>query len=245
MTNKQQPEAPSVEEAKAQLYAAQQRYVEAWERNDPDDIGGAAEEMLFARDALIRAVERRRQRWQVDGSTSDGYHTFDELYAYRRAYNAALFNEWAAQGKYGVHKSWKHSDGEPCFGGGWFIVVAQLPTGMISNHYKAEHWDLFRCEVRELSDEYDGHTPQIALQRLLDFVEAESPLTSGADASAEIERLKQEAENHKHHRMQNLKDALAWKARAERAESENARLQDILFRHGIELVPVAPPQEMK
>ena len=79
---------------------------------------------------------------------SDGYHTFDELYEFRKVYNAALFNEWAtiqpsyftsAYGekpitfqydasfdgniaKYHVHKSWKHHDGELCFGGGWFIV---------------------------------------------------------------------------------------------------------------------------
>lgn len=25
---------------------------------------------------------------------SDGYHTFDELYEFRKMYNAALFNEW-------------------------------------------------------------------------------------------------------------------------------------------------------
>lgn len=108
---------------------------------------------------------------EITGSTSDGYHTFDELYAYRMAYNAALFNQWAALGLYEVHKSWKHSDGEPCFGGGWFIVVAQLPTGQISNHYKTDHWKLFRCEVRETGALYDGHTPQIALQRLLDFTQ--------------------------------------------------------------------------
>lgn len=112
----------------------------------------------------------------ITGSTSDGYHTFDELYDYRRAYNAALFNAWSFLGYHGVHKSWRHSDGELAFGGGWFIVVAQLPTGQISNHYKAEYWDLFQIEERETPDTYDGHTPQIALDRLLQFV-------SGADSS--------------------------------------------------------------
>ena len=29
------------------------------------------------------------------GKISDGYHTFDELYEFRKVYNAALFNEWA------------------------------------------------------------------------------------------------------------------------------------------------------
>lgn len=114
------------------------------------------------------------------GNISDGYHTFKELYEFRKAYNAALFNEWAsytttAKGygqatfnvpKYNVHKSYKHHDGELCFGGGWFIVVATLPTGQISNHYKNEDWDLFKIPERELADEWDGHTPQDVLERL-------------------------------------------------------------------------------
>ena len=54
------------------------------------------------------------------GEVSDGYHTFNELYEYRLLYNAAFFNELAKQNLYDVHKSKKHSDGEDCFGGGWF-----------------------------------------------------------------------------------------------------------------------------
>ena len=88
---------------------------------------------LITADRKRVALEARK----VTGDTSDGYHTFNELYDYRRVYNAALFNEWASQGKYDVHKSWKHSDGKDCFGGGWFIVVAELPTGQASNHYEA------------------------------------------------------------------------------------------------------------
>jgi hypothetical protein len=42
-----------------------------------------------------------------------------------------------------LEKSLKHSDGELCFSEGWFIVVAELPTGQISNHYKVEDMDLF------------------------------------------------------------------------------------------------------
>ena len=34
---------------------------------------------------------------------SDGYHTFSELYEFRKMYNALLFNEWYKQGKYQVH----------------------------------------------------------------------------------------------------------------------------------------------
>lgn len=101
----------------------------------------------------------------VDGSTSDGHHTFDELYEYRMLYNAHAAHGWLAEGL-PVVKSWKHSDGEPCFGGGWFIVTATLPSGQVSNHYRAEHWDLFKVPEVELPPEYDGHTPQDAAARL-------------------------------------------------------------------------------
>jgi hypothetical protein len=103
----------------------------------------------------------------VDGNTSDGYHTFNELYEFRKAYNAALFNEWAAVGKCSVHKSWRHHDGELCFGGGWFIVVAVLPQGQISNHYEAKDWDLFAVpEVERALFEFDGHTGADVVERL-------------------------------------------------------------------------------
>ena len=102
---------------------------------------------------------------------TDGYHTFPELYLYRMLYNAALFNEWAKRNDFiPVVKSWKHSDGEPCFGGGWFIVMANLPTGQISNHYKEKYWDLFQIPEWDYAPKYDGHTPEIAAERLLQFV---------------------------------------------------------------------------
>ena len=104
------------------------------------------------------------------GEVSDGYHTFDELYNIRMLYNAAFFNELAKDNKYNVHKSKKHSDGEECFGGGWFIVMATLPTGQICNHYKLEDWDLFHCEERDCADICDGHDAKAGAKRLKAFV---------------------------------------------------------------------------
>lgn len=98
---------------------------------------------------------------------SDGYHTFEELYEFRKIYNACLFNEWAEQDKFSVHKSKRHNDGELCFGGGWFIVVAQLPGGQISNHYKMDDWNLFNVpETEKALFEFDGHTGKDVLDRL-------------------------------------------------------------------------------
>ncbi|MEE8289723.1 MAG: hypothetical protein V3R25_09965 [Nitrosomonadaceae bacterium] len=102
-----------------------------------------------------------------DGDVSDGYHTFNELYEFRKQYNAALFNEWSAQGKYDVHKSQKHYEGDECFGGGWFIVVAVTPYGQISNHYKMEDWSLFSVpDFEKAVFPYDGHEGPDVLKRL-------------------------------------------------------------------------------
>lgn len=111
----------------------------------------------------------------ITGQTSDGYHTFDELYRFRLLYNAALFRSWSGfqnkpSGVFDVHKSWRHHDGEECFGGGWFIVMATLPTGQISNHYEAGDWDLFDIPERERADEWDGHTAADVAQRLESFL---------------------------------------------------------------------------
>ena len=104
------------------------------------------------------------------GEVSDGYHTFNELYEYRMLYNAALFNEFAKQGLYDVHKSRKHSDGEIPFGdSNWFIVMAELPTGQISNHYEMKDWDKFQIPERPLANKWDEHSPRDVAERLTSF----------------------------------------------------------------------------
>lgn len=120
---------------------------------------------------------------------SDGYHTFDQLYEFRKLYNAALFNEWAKgekfnmnsvplwegayKPKFSIHKSWRHHDGELCFDGGWFIVVAILPTGQISNHYHEKDWDLFQIpETEKALFEFDGHTAKDVEDRLTAFLKS-------------------------------------------------------------------------
>ena len=104
--------------------------------------------------AALEAVKEDMRR--------DEYHTMDELYEYRMLYNALAANALAHL----AVKSWRHSDGELCFGGGWFVVYLNLPTGQVSNHYKAEHWDLFNVPEEDTAPEYDGHTPAEAAERL-------------------------------------------------------------------------------
>ena len=106
------------------------------------------------------------------GELSDGYHTFNELYEYRLLYNAAFFNELAKQRLYDVHKSRKHSDGENPFGDpNWFIVMAELPTGQISNHYEMKDWDLFQVTEKYISNVWDGHDPRDVAKRIRKYLE--------------------------------------------------------------------------
>ena len=81
---------------------------------------------------------------------------------FRREYNAALVNS----GVWKSHKSYRHHDGELCFGGGWFIVIIDTPFGQISNHYENKYWDEFHCEEKEVADEWDGHTEKDVPNRL-------------------------------------------------------------------------------
>lgn len=107
---------------------------------------------------------------KITGETSDGNHTFNELYYYRMLYNAALFNEWAYSHRFHVMKSKKHSDGELCFGGGWFVVVAFVPGGQITNHYEMKHWGMFKIPEVVMAPAWDGHTPAQAAKRLKDYI---------------------------------------------------------------------------
>ncbi len=118
---------------------------------------------------ILHTIEQTiKEGCEVTENTSDGYHTFKELYDFRLLYNAHLFNEWSEQGKYDVHKSQRHNDGELCFGrDDYFIVVATLPAGQISNHYPMSDWNLFKCEaVEKAKAAWDGHSSQDVANRL-------------------------------------------------------------------------------
>lgn len=122
------------------------------------------------------------------GEVSDGYHTFNELYRYRMLYNAAFFNLLARSGQVEVCKSRRHSDGEKCFGSDdWFIVMAILPTGQVSNHYESKYWDLLDVPERETAFEYDGHTPNEAADRLEKYLKLPR---HGMTFEQALERLK-------------------------------------------------------
>lgn len=107
----------------------------------------------------------------VTGSTSDGYHTFDELYHHR----AVLFSVIVATFPGRSWKSLHHHDGTMY--DGMFIVGIDTPAGPATYHYDVEpYWDMFPCEVLDRAPEWDGHTPDDAIERigtLRDVLQAE------------------------------------------------------------------------
>lgn len=102
------------------------------------------------------------------GEVSDGYHTFNSLYRQRLILTAALVKAH----KDVAWKSWRHEDGQPCFGGGWFIVGFDTPDGGYTYHYEEKDWELFDCVELPVGKHWDGHTDE-DVERLLSIPAAD------------------------------------------------------------------------
>lgn len=100
------------------------------------------------------------------GEMSDGYHTFNGLYYQRMMLFAALVKAYKDR----AWKSYKHEDGELCFGGGWFIVGIDTPQGSYTYHYENKDFDLFDCVELPVAKHWDGHTEE-DVTRLLSLQE--------------------------------------------------------------------------
>ena len=97
----------------------------------------------------------------ITGETSDGYHTFNELYHHR----AVLFSVIVKVCPDHAWKSRKHHDGTMY--DGMFIVGIETPDGQATYHYDIEpYWDMFQCKELEYAPEWDGHTPAQAIARI-------------------------------------------------------------------------------
>lgn len=97
------------------------------------------------------------------GDVSDGFHTFNGLYEQRRILFAALVKAYKDK----AWKSFRHEDGEWCFGGGWFIVGIDTPEGSYTYHYENKYWDMFDCADLPRAKHWDGHTEADAEVRLM------------------------------------------------------------------------------
>jgi len=98
---------------------------------------------------------------KVTGNTSDGYHTFNELYHHR----AVLFSVIVRDHRELAWKSMRHHDGTMY--DGMFIVGIETPEGQATYHYDIDpYWDMFNCKELDQAPEWDGHTPSEAIERI-------------------------------------------------------------------------------
>ncbi len=115
---------------------------------------------------------------EVTGDTSDGYHTFDELYEHRSVLFVALCNAYS-----GI--SWKanyHADGTMY--DNYFIAGIRTPKGCATYHLHESYWFDLDVEEFENAPEWDGHTSEDVLKRIK---ELQPPATSADDVSVSSE----------------------------------------------------------
>jgi len=133
-----------------------------------DDYIAWLEAKAAAYDRLMsggkKAIEETCKAFKISdiGEFSDGFHTFNTLYHQRAVLFATLVNTYSSHS----WKSYRHEDGQICFGGGWFIVGIDTPKGSYTYHYENKYWDMFNCQTYENAKHWDGHTDD-DVERLL------------------------------------------------------------------------------
>lgn len=124
--------------------------------------GGAGGDGVSCMTKMMRdALAMLEAQEPITGETSDGYHTFNELYHHR----AVLFSVIVANYPDRAWKSKKHHDGTMY--DGMFIVGIETPDGQATYHYDIDpYWDMFKCRVLDNAPVWDGHTPAQAIERI-------------------------------------------------------------------------------
>lgn len=118
-----------------------------------------------ARAGEARAVEALKAKPTVTGETSDGYHTFNELYEHRISLWVALCRVIEQQREGTVWKTQLHSDGTSL--DGWFVLgMHHLPSQQITYHLPMSRWDECKFKTLDRALEFDGHTGADVLARL-------------------------------------------------------------------------------
>ena len=99
------------------------------------------------------------RKWEntITGDTSDGYHTFNELYNHRVLLWINIVNK-------NISKAYllkEHYDG-------WFLLGLETEFGQISYHCPNKYLELLDSAIKELPDDsnYDGHTSDDVVERL-------------------------------------------------------------------------------
>lgn len=120
------------------------------------------------KDIIRKKTDEPVTPYEIVQKVQEQQKLIEELYTFRLLYNAHLFNEWHKNQKHEVYKSRRHDDGTLCYDGEYFIVVANLPTGQITNHYHICYYDLFHIpEHEKVKDKFDGHDSNKVIDRLM------------------------------------------------------------------------------
>jgi hypothetical protein len=105
---------------------------------------------------------------KITGKTSDGYHTFDELYEHRHALFITLCRTVARElSDERVVRSQHHYDGTMI--NGWFILMidGDRRGEQISYHLPLRLWDQTNfANTLDRAPDWDGHLSQDVLARL-------------------------------------------------------------------------------
>lgn len=141
---------------RAELRATIQKWIDAHTDVDDTDGVGLLEDVLWEINAQPTLTPP-----PITGDTSDGYHTFNELYHHR----AVLFSVVCNERPDIAWKSKRHHDGTMY--NGMFIVGINTPEGQATYHYDIDpYWELFHVKELEYAPEWDGHTPDEAIRRI-------------------------------------------------------------------------------
>jgi len=147
---------------------------------------------------FARAVFARwgRPTPQVTPETSDGYHTFAELYEHRHSLMLALMHSLPSLSWFSL----RHADGELPFGDDkWFIVGIQLPTGPITYHLPIRLLDLARktgAQELKAGRPWDGHTADEVVSRLLAWASSSTPQPADGEVAELVAWLREDADDY-------------------------------------------------
>lgn len=178
-----------------------------------DEIGGVCKDME-AQAVQIAELEQQLSE-KITGETSDGYHTFNELYHHR----AVLFSVICRCFPERSWKSRKHHDG--IMFPGMFIVGIETDNGQATYHYDiGPYWDMFPVKELEQAPEWDGHTPQEAIERI-----GKMQIRPFAELEQENRDQLIDYENRLYEARKYQQDAVRW---CEELEAERDRLRKAL-----------------
>lgn len=107
--------------------------------------------LLEAKDCFVRSALKEPNILEI-GKISDGFHTFNELYAHRMELFAVICHQNHSR----AWKSKLHHDGTMF--DGYFIVGVDTPLGQFTYHYQMDNWNKFDVIELDLAPEWDGHS---------------------------------------------------------------------------------------